>query len=152
MYPLRTQQVNAGIGLWRWYINITITILDIIHSLNCCLKQRLGDWILCICKIKLVMMGWTEHASCENCMWSVWKSLRWMFWRNEPLGRPEWTIKVVINVWVSGRVMNSSCRAYEHVRVQYEVSNSLKNRKFSRSILLHEVRQFMKCYDCIRDL
>jgi hypothetical protein len=28
--------------LWRWYINITITILDIIHRLVFYLKQRSG--------------------------------------------------------------------------------------------------------------
>jgi hypothetical protein len=30
MSPLRAQHFNA-IGLWRWYINITVTVLDIIH-------------------------------------------------------------------------------------------------------------------------
>jgi hypothetical protein len=36
-----------SIGLWRWYINITITILDIMHHPVLCLKtQRFGDWIL----------------------------------------------------------------------------------------------------------
>jgi hypothetical protein len=30
-FPLKAQQINAIYSLWRWYINITITILDIIH-------------------------------------------------------------------------------------------------------------------------
>jgi hypothetical protein len=29
--PLRDQQVMLSIGLWWWYINVTITILDVIH-------------------------------------------------------------------------------------------------------------------------
>jgi hypothetical protein len=28
---LRAQQLMLSMGLWRWYVNITITILDIIH-------------------------------------------------------------------------------------------------------------------------
>jgi hypothetical protein len=31
-----------SIGLWRWYISITITILDIIHRPAFYLKQRFG--------------------------------------------------------------------------------------------------------------
>jgi hypothetical protein len=31
--------VNSPIGLWRWYINVTITILDIIHRPVFYLKQ-----------------------------------------------------------------------------------------------------------------
>jgi hypothetical protein len=29
--PLRAHRLMLSIGLWRWYINITITILNIIH-------------------------------------------------------------------------------------------------------------------------
>jgi hypothetical protein len=37
----------SSIGFWRWYINITITILDIIHRPVFYLKQYVsGDWIL----------------------------------------------------------------------------------------------------------
>jgi hypothetical protein len=42
-----------SIGLWRWYINITITILDIIHLPVFYLKQRFGDWI------RSPSSGWT---------------------------------------------------------------------------------------------
>jgi hypothetical protein len=38
-------QLNS-IGLRRWYINITITILLIMHHRVFYLKQRFGDWIL----------------------------------------------------------------------------------------------------------
>jgi hypothetical protein len=35
-----------SIGLWSWYINVTITILDIIHRRGFLNMQRFGDWIL----------------------------------------------------------------------------------------------------------
>jgi hypothetical protein len=38
-----------SVGLWRWYINITITVLDIIRHLvyEYYIKtRRFGDWIL----------------------------------------------------------------------------------------------------------
>jgi hypothetical protein len=38
--------ILQSISLWRWYININITILDIIHRPVFHLKQRFGDWIL----------------------------------------------------------------------------------------------------------
>jgi hypothetical protein len=41
--PLRAQQVNVIVGLWRWYINITITILDIIHRPVFYLKHDVSE-------------------------------------------------------------------------------------------------------------
>jgi hypothetical protein len=40
-------RLMLSIGLWRWCINLTITILDIIFYLIIfCLKQSFWDWIL----------------------------------------------------------------------------------------------------------
>jgi hypothetical protein len=40
-------RLMLSIGLWRWYVNITITTLDIIHHPVFYLKTRcFGDWIL----------------------------------------------------------------------------------------------------------
>jgi hypothetical protein len=41
-----SNRLMLSIGLWQWYINITITILDIIHRSVIYLKQCFGDWIL----------------------------------------------------------------------------------------------------------
>jgi hypothetical protein len=49
MYLHRLQIIKGlkkSIGLWRWYINITITILDIILRPVFYLKQCFGDWFL----------------------------------------------------------------------------------------------------------
>jgi hypothetical protein len=37
-----------SIGLWRWYINITITILDIIYRLVFYLKHGLSETGFCL--------------------------------------------------------------------------------------------------------
>jgi hypothetical protein len=39
-------RLMLSVGLWRWYINITITILDIIYRPVFYSEQRFGDWIL----------------------------------------------------------------------------------------------------------
>jgi hypothetical protein len=41
--PLRSQQVNAIIGLCGRYINITITVLDSTHRPAFYLKRRMGN-------------------------------------------------------------------------------------------------------------
>jgi hypothetical protein len=41
--PLRAQQVNA---IYRFVINITIKILEIIHGRVLYIKQHFADWIL----------------------------------------------------------------------------------------------------------
>jgi hypothetical protein len=49
MSPLRAQQVNAIYRFVTMYINITITILDIITVLSLILlfkTRRFGEWIL----------------------------------------------------------------------------------------------------------
>jgi hypothetical protein len=35
----KSSRLMLSVGLWEWYINITITILDIIYRLVICLKQ-----------------------------------------------------------------------------------------------------------------
>jgi hypothetical protein len=39
-------RLMRSIGLWRRYINITVTILDIFHRPVLSLRHRFGDWIL----------------------------------------------------------------------------------------------------------
>jgi hypothetical protein len=36
-----------SIGLWKWYINVTNNILDIIHRPVCYLKQDVSETGLC---------------------------------------------------------------------------------------------------------
>jgi hypothetical protein len=38
-----------SIGLWLWYINITITILDIIHRIVFYLKLDISETGFCLC-------------------------------------------------------------------------------------------------------
>jgi hypothetical protein len=42
---IQEEYILPRIGLWQWYKNIIITILDIIHHPIVCLKQRFGDRI-----------------------------------------------------------------------------------------------------------
>jgi hypothetical protein len=57
-----------SIGLWRWYINITITILNIIHRPVFYLKTWcFGDWILFPSSGGPIQIGPTERDSlCLN--------------------------------------------------------------------------------------
>jgi hypothetical protein len=47
--PLLAQQVNAIYRFWRWYINIIITILDIIHRPVFYLKHNVWETGFCPC-------------------------------------------------------------------------------------------------------
>jgi hypothetical protein len=43
--PYEPNRLMRSIGLWRWYTNITVAILDFIHCLACYLNTR---WIILV--------------------------------------------------------------------------------------------------------
>jgi hypothetical protein len=74
--PLRVQQVNAiyrfvtimlSIGLWRWYINIIIPILDIIHY-PVFYTEREGER-----KLRGVVRDTTIVGGGSETIFSVWR-------------------------------------------------------------------------------
>jgi hypothetical protein len=55
--------MSPFIGLWQWYINITITILDITDLPVFYLKARhIGDWILCLSVRKYFCIVLITHS------------------------------------------------------------------------------------------
>jgi hypothetical protein len=57
-----------SIGLWRWYINITITILDIIHRPVFYLKHDVSETGFCLhLRVELTQLGPIDTASL--CLW-----------------------------------------------------------------------------------
>jgi hypothetical protein len=57
-----------SIGLWRCYINITITILDIIHRPVLFKAQRFGDWILTRLQMKPTQLSPIDRDTGDRCL------------------------------------------------------------------------------------
>jgi hypothetical protein len=56
------------VGLWRWYINITITILDIIHRPVFYLKHGVSEAGFCLrLQLGLTQVGPIDIAN--PCLW-----------------------------------------------------------------------------------
>jgi hypothetical protein len=66
--PLRAQQVNTIYRFVRWYINITITILDIIHRPVFYLKTHLGTGLCLPSQMEATQVGHIETTSL--CLWA----------------------------------------------------------------------------------
>jgi hypothetical protein len=60
--PPWAQQVNASYSLWRWYINITTSILDIIRRHVFYLKHEVLGTKFCLC----LQVGPTENPSLSS--------------------------------------------------------------------------------------
>jgi hypothetical protein len=53
-----------SIGLWRWYINITITILDITHRHVFYLKYDVSETEFCLqLQVETIQLGPIDRAS-----------------------------------------------------------------------------------------
>jgi hypothetical protein len=56
-----------SIGLWRWYINITITILNVIHQPDFYLKHDVSEVQFCLrLQVESTQVGTIEKASLSS--------------------------------------------------------------------------------------
>jgi hypothetical protein len=75
-FPLESNSLMLSIGLWRWYINVTIAILDIIYRPIFSETRRFGDWILSP-ETENISFYWTQisrfllKTEPESSLWDV---------------------------------------------------------------------------------
>jgi hypothetical protein len=63
-FPYEPNRLMLPIGLWRWYINVTIAISYVIHSPVFHLKsRRFGDWFLSPSSVEPNQSGEKDRAS-----------------------------------------------------------------------------------------